>query len=205
MAESVPPGRAGRLWLRSRVASAQRSLELLDRKRQLLIRELAGIAGRRELAEREWAERALEARTWGLRAAAIGGISDISFVASSCGGPAVVEVPWRNTMGVIHPGQPSCTLPPLAPAATAATSAALGPATAVYRQALEAAVAYAAADRSFRVLEAELRATERRHRAIERRRLPALQETLRRLELRLDELEREERVIGRWAKQRTGR
>ena len=203
MAESVPPGRAGRLWLRSRVASAQRSLELLERKRQLLMRELSGAAQRRELAEREWAERALEAHTWGLRAAAIGGISDISFVAASCDGKAVVEVPWRNTMGVIHPGQPSCTLPPLAPAATAAASAALGPATAAYRRAVEAAVAYAAADRSFQVLEAELRATERRHRAIERRRLPALVDTLDRLELRLDELEREERVIGRWAKQRT--
>jgi len=205
VAESVPPGRAGRLWLRSRVASAQRSLELLDRKRRLMMHELSGIARQRELAASDWVTASRDAHTWGLRAAAVGGIADFRFVTASSAGRASVEVPWRNTMGVIHPGQPSCTLPAMTPVVTAAAGAALGPATAAYRRALEAAVAYAAVDRSFRVLEAELRATERRRRAIERRRLPALQDRLHRLELRLDELEREERVIGRWAKQRTGR
>jgi len=39
MPERVPPGRAGRLWLLGRVASARRSVELLDRKRKLLQRE----------------------------------------------------------------------------------------------------------------------------------------------------------------------
>jgi vacuolar-type H+-ATPase subunit D/Vma8 len=55
---------------------------------------------------------------------------------------------------------------------------------------------------SRRVVNVELRATERRQRAIERHRLPALEEALARLELRLDELERDERVVARWAQQR---
>ena len=203
MIESAPPGRAGRLWLRSRIASARRNLELLDRKRRLLNRELADLGPQREFARRDWVQTCLEAQVWGLRATALGGVSDISFVAQNAGGRAEVEVPWHNTMGVTHPGLPNLTLPSLAPAVTAAASAALGPATAAYRRALEAGVAYAALDRSFLVLEAELRSTERRRRAIERRRIPTLQEALHRLELRLDELEREERVIGRWAKQRT--
>ena len=36
----------------------------------------------------------------------------------------------------------------------------------------------------------------------ERHRLPALSDALRRLELRLDELEQEERVVTRWARRR---
>ena len=204
MAESVPPGRAGRLWLRARVASAQRSLDLLERKRRLLVSQLDGPAQQRDLARRDWTEACRDAQTWGLRAASLGGASDISFVVAGSRERASVEVPWCNTMGVIHPGQPTCTLPPLAPAVSAAASAAIGPAAASYSRAVEAAVAYAAAERSFQMLRAELRATERRRRAIERRRLPALQEGLRRLELRLDELEREQRVIGRWVKRRSG-
>jgi vacuolar-type H+-ATPase subunit D/Vma8 len=113
-----------------------------------------------------------------------------------------VEIPWRNTMGVLHPGVPQCSLPLLAPVEAAAANAAVAPAAAAAREALEAAVAYSAAERSYRVLEAELRATDRRRRGIEHHRLPALEEALRRLELRLDELEHEEGVVRRWAKGR---
>ncbi len=117
-------------------------------------------------------------------------------------GRASVDLTWRNTMGVPHPDV-SRSEPAVLPAAdAAAANAAVAPAAAAYRRALEAAVADAAADMSRRVVNAELRATERRQRAIERHRLPALEEDLARLELRLDELERDERVVGRWAQQR---
>lgn len=32
----VPPGRAGRLWLRRRLAAAERAVELLERKLRIL-------------------------------------------------------------------------------------------------------------------------------------------------------------------------
>ncbi len=200
--EQVPPGRAGRLWLRGRLASARRSMELLDRKRQLLRRERNRLAELREETHRRWVISCSEAETWGLRASILGGVADVALSSAAVAGRARVDVTWRNTMGVRHPDDPRCSLPALAPADAAAANAAVTPAAASYRRAVEAGVAYAVADTSFKVLDLELRDTERRHRAIERRRVPLLEDGLRRLELHLDELEREERVVTRWAQRR---
>jgi V/A-type H+-transporting ATPase subunit D len=175
-------------------------VELLDRKRQLLLHELGQLAVARDETRQRWVISCTEAERWGMRAAALGGASDVALAAGAVGGRAEVDAPWRNTMGVWHPDEPRCTLAVLSPAGAAAANAAVGPAAASYRKALEAAVAHAAMDTSWRLLNVELRATERRLRAIERRRLPALEDTLHRLDLRLDELEREERVVTRWAR-----
>jgi len=202
MPERVPPGRAGRLWLLGRVASARRSVELLDRKRKLLQREDARLTELCEQTRMRWEAACGDAETWGLRATVLGGAADVALAAAAVAGRASVDLTWRNTMGVAHPDV-SRSEPAVLPAAdAAAANAAVAPAAAAYRRALETAVAYAAADMSRRVVNAELRATERRQRAIERHRLPALEEDLARLELRLDELERDERVVGRWAQQR---
>lgn len=201
MAEAVPPGRAGRMWLRSRVAFARRSLELLDRKQLLLRQELQHLATRLDATRQQWIESCAEADLWGLRAAALGA-SGVALASASVAGRGGVDVPWRNTMGVWHPGEPRCDAAVLAPAESAAASVAVAPAARAYREALEAAAAFAAAERSWSALSDELRATERRRRAIERRRLPSLEGSLRRLELRLDELEREESVVMRWAERR---
>lgn len=200
--EQVPPGRAGRLWLRGRLASARRSMELLDRKRQLLRHERNRLAELREETHRHWVISCSEAETWGLRASILGGMADVALSSAAVAGGARVDVTWRNTMGVRHPDDPRCALPALAPADAAAANAAVAPAAASYRRALEAGVAYAVADTSFKVVDLELRDTERRLRAIERRRVPLLEDGLRRLELHLDELEREERVVTRWAQRR---
>ena len=64
MPERVPPGRAGRLWLLRRLAFARRSLELLDRKHQLLARELAGLARQRDEARRHWERSCADAERW---------------------------------------------------------------------------------------------------------------------------------------------
>ena len=202
MAERIPPGRAGRLWLRSRLAAAHRSLELLDRKRQLLRREQRRLAKLRQETQGLWVTSCAEAETWGLRAALLGGSSDLDFASASLAGRANAEPVWRSTVGVRHPDDPHCTLPVLGPADSAAANAAIAPAAASYRRALEAATAFAVADASLALIETELRATERRLRAIERRRIPMLEDALHGLELRLDEYEREERIATRWAQRR---
>jgi hypothetical protein len=56
-----PPGRAGRLWLLHRIDSGHRGGEVLDQKRQALLREEARLRGEVERAEAEWRERAAEA------------------------------------------------------------------------------------------------------------------------------------------------
>jgi len=202
MAERVPPGRAGRLWLLGRLASARRSVDLLDRKRKLLQREDARLAGLCEETRQRWETACADGETWGLRATVLGGASDVAVAAAAVAGRANVDLTWRNTMGVSHPDVARSEPAVLPATEAAAANAAVAPAAAAYRRALQAAVAYAAADMSRRVVNAELRATERRQRAIERHRLPALEEDLARLELRLDELERDERVVARWAHQR---
>jgi len=204
MAERVPPGRAGRLWLMGRLDYARRSLELLDRKHLLLLQELEGLTQARAEARQRWTQACTVAERWGLRAVALGGASDIAVAAAAVAEQARVHVPWRNTMGVVHPGEPGCTLPALPPSEAAAGNAAIAPAAVAQRDALLAAAAFGALDRSHHLLTVELRATQRRRRAIERTRIPSLEAALERLELRLDELEREERVVNRWARQRYG-
>ncbi len=202
MAERVPPGRAGRLWLLNRLAFARRSLELLDRKHQLLLRDLSGLRQARDEARGRWEQTCAEAERWGLRAVALGGESDVALAAASVAGWAQVEVPWHNTMGVLHPGEPRCDLPELPPTEGVAGNGAVAPAAAAHREALAAAATYAALDRSHHLLNRELRATARRRRAVEHHRIPSLESALYRLELRLDEVEREERVVGRWVRRR---
>lgn len=202
MAENVPPGRAGRLWLRGRLAAARRAMELLDRKRQLLLRERARVEQVLEASEASWVSSCREAETWSLRTSILGGSTEVAAVATSTSGRATVEVRWQNTMGVRHPDEPRLSSPELAPEQAAASNSAVLPSAVSHRRALEAAVHHAVTRSSYEMLRAELASTQRRHRAIERRRVPMLEETLRGLELRLDELEREQRVVTRWAQQR---
>lgn len=202
MAERIPPGRAGRLWLHSRLRATRRSAELLDRKRQLMRRELDHLQTARDATERAWRDACSEAEVWGRRSMALSGASDVDLAAASVAGRAQVQLPWRNTMGVVHPDEPRFQPALLGATAAAAAGAAVGPAAGAYRRALEAAGAYAAARTSFETVHAELLATERRLRAIERHRVPFLEAALANLELQLDELEREERIVARWARVR---
>ena len=55
------------------------------------------------------------------------------------------------------------------------------------------------AETAYQVVHRELKATERHQRAIERIRVPRLESELATLVLRLDELERQERMVSRWA------
>ena len=202
MAEPPSQSRAGRLWLISRIATARRGAELLDRKRQLLQREQSRLALEQESTRRRFEEACALAEGWSARSAVLGGQSELSLASQVLPEDATVEVTWRNSMGVLHPDTSRCTLPLLAPLQAAACNAAMLPAAQAYREALEAAVSRAVADHAFRRVDAELMATKRRVRAIERYRLPALEDSLRRVEQRLDEVDREERVVARWARAR---
>lgn len=182
------------------MAFAERSLELLDRKQVLLREELERLGTRRDAARAALVSACADADLWGLRVAALGGAEELRLASSSVAGRTTVDVPWRNTMGVVHPGEPRCDVAVLDPIEVAAAHPSVGPAATAIGRALQAAAASAAAERSFAALSSELQATRRRRRAIERRRLPSLRTALRELELRLDELEREERVATRWAR-----
>jgi V/A-type H+-transporting ATPase subunit D len=188
--------------LLERIAAARRGMDLLDRKRQLLRREYDRLVLVAEERRRSWTDACVEAGRWSLRVAMLGGSGEIALVAGAVAGKAEVTLSWRNTMGVQHPDDARCALPEIMPPDIAAGTAALGPAATAYRRALELGVAVAVAEAARQRIERELHATQRRLRGIERRHMPALESALQALELQLDELEREDRVITRWAQRR---
>ena len=197
----LPPGRAGRLWLLHRIDTGRRGDEVLDQKRQALVREELRLRAESEAAEAEWVWAAAEARRWLQRAALLGGERGLALARFYAGEPAEVELAWRNTLGVFHPAEARLAPRTTAKAATVGTVA-LEPAAAAHRRALEAAVRFAAARSSHRRVAAELALTARRLRTIERRWLPEHERALAELEIRLDEEEREESGRIRWAAER---
>jgi vacuolar-type H+-ATPase subunit D/Vma8 len=188
-----PPGRSGRLWLIDRLGVAERAASILHRKQQALRHEEHRLT---ELAERTaatWTGAVREAETWQRRAVILGGRSALHAAAITVS-PATVNLAWRTEMGVEFPGEATCDLPPAPAIAGTPTLAA---AAAAYRHALEAAVEHAAATTALIRVRNELAVTRQRLRAVRDRWIPDLRTTLRDLELRLDEHEREELIRAR--------
>jgi V/A-type H+/Na+-transporting ATPase subunit D len=180
---TVPPGRAGRLWLTRRLQVARRGADLLDRKLRILQAELGR---RREVAAQtaaEWDRCCADAERWLLRASMLGGQRAVRLAAD--GQAADVTISYDVTMGVRHPASTRCRIPD--PATWD------GPTLAATRQAhgaaLSAAVRHAAAAEALRVIEAEALATRYRLRAIRDRWVPRLEQALAEVTLALEEQE----------------
>jgi V/A-type H+/Na+-transporting ATPase subunit D len=199
---SVPPGRAGRLWLLGKLAGARRSSDLLEQKRQLLLREYARVSALADASRVEWQNACREAERWAWRLALLGGQRELDVLAIGYAGRAELEVVWKSSMGLDHPEDGRCVLPAPQPVLDISGNAAGAPAVEAYRQALEAAVAHAVAAETKRRVANELASTRRRLRSITHRRIPELEGRLNDLELRLDAAELEDHVVGRWARER---
>lgn len=186
----IPPGRAGRHWLRRRLATAERGREQLDRKLRILFPEQQRLRIQAARVGAEWEAACADADAWLLRACLLGGQDAIR--AASRVEPVGVEVHWTTTMGLSYPsaahvtadGVQSMTLPP--------GNAALAPAAAAFRVALAAGVRAAAAQEAVRRVEAEIAVTRRRLRALDKHWLPTLHQELVRLELTLEQSEQED-------------
>jgi len=180
---TVPPGRAGRLWLTRRLVVARRGADLLDRKLRLLQEETGRLRDAAAQTAEEWCRCCAEAERWLLRASMLGGERAIRLAAS--GSAADVTISYGVTMGVRHPDGAACRVP--------AAEAWDGPALAVTRQAhgraLAAAVRHAAAAEALRVVEAEALATRYRLRAVKNRWIPRLEQALAEVSLALEEQE----------------
>lgn len=197
-----PPGRSGRPWLAHRLQAARRGSELLDMKLRALASEERRLAVEAAEAAAEWERAAGEADRWAARAAVLGGDRPFSLIAAHTRRPAAVEVRWRSWMGMALPA--ATLVPGDAGPSVLGGSAALDLAAGAAIGALEAGVRVAALSRELELVRAELAATTRRQRALERRWIPLLEESLARLEQALDDLEREDAVRVRWRRERTG-
>jgi V/A-type H+-transporting ATPase subunit D len=195
MTSTTPANRAVRLQLRSRLALATHAAELLHNKEEALQRESTRLRAHAARTEAAWRERLADARIWLLRARALGASSELARLHDqSC--LATVDIAWQSSMGVTYPGTVRCEPTPT-PKLT--TTSALAPTSTTFRAALDAAAQHAAASTALQRVERELASTRRRRRALEQRLQPRLQAQLHRLDLTLDERDRETAVSTRLA------
>lgn len=165
----VPPGRQGRLWLSARLGVAARGAELLEQKRWALMTEVRAVmlAGERQL--------------------------ELSVHNRGCA--AEVKVSRGSVMGVVFPDHATTTASE--GGLLLGGSAAFDRAVDAWRSALALGVQAAAAERAHAEVSREFALTARRERVIERVWLPALSAALRDLDLRLDEMERQDAIRAR--------
>jgi vacuolar-type H+-ATPase subunit D/Vma8 len=185
--------------LRSRLANTRNGVSMLERKRDLLLRERRRLSALADQTAEEWTSRYRETVPATIRLTVAGGRASI--VRAECDPPAHAEVRWQSAMGVEYPARAEARLndPPDAPG-----PAAFGQAVKNHRAALEAAVGHAAASTALERIDAELEATHQRLRALRDRLLPGLAVALRTLEIEIDEAEREEILRIRWSRARSG-
>ncbi len=186
----VPPGRAGRIWLRRRLGTARRGRDQLDRKLRILQPEAQRQRIRAARSHEEWDRACAEVRRWTTRAALVSGQD--GFRHASARHLADVELSWATSMGVRYPSGASVVTAP--EPGVAVDNAAVVPALGASRTALLAGVRAAAADEAVRRIEAEIDVTRRRLHALDRRWLPWLEDELARLELALDQAEHEDGI-----------
>jgi V/A-type H+/Na+-transporting ATPase subunit D len=181
---SVPPGRAGRIWLVQRLETARRGADLLDRKLRILQGELTRRQAAAAETEAGWHRCQAEAQAWLLRAALLGGQRAITL--ADDGQRAAVTIDYELAMGVRYPSRAACAFP--------SPGTWDGPVVArtreAHRAALAAAAEHAAAGAAVRVVDAEVRATRYRLRAIQDRWIPALDQALADVTFALEEQER---------------
>lgn len=180
---TVPPGRAGRLWLDRRIGAAQRGAELLERKLRIVQAELATRQEAAAEAAARWARCHAAAEQWLVRAALLSG--QRAFRLGADAAVADVAIGYTTTMGVRYPDSATCAIPP----PDGWDSPVIAAARAAHRAALAAAVRHAAAAEALRVVEAEARATATHLRAIRNRWLPLLEQAMAAVTLALDEQE----------------
>lgn len=194
----VPPGRAGRLWLRHRLTVAERGVGLLEQKLRVLRTTGQRLSGTADDAERDWLTCAREAELWGLRAGLSGGQRALRLAAAR--DRAEVRLPWLSVMGVRYPDEPGYEPPDRGPGdGVIVDNAAVVHAVGAYDLALRAAVRHAAASAAARVVQVELATTRQRQRALRKHWIPRLRAALADVELELEEQERAEAVRRRWA------
>lgn len=195
----APPGRAGRIWLLRRLEIARRGVEVLDQKRQALLREQQRLAADLAGIARAWDLKAREATAWNDRALALAGERRLRLAALHTPVECRVEVEWRNTLGTVFPAAASVGFGPAPDLVALGGGAGVALAARAHAEAVAAAAAAATAQAAYDAVTAELTATTRRQRAIERRWIPSHEEELHRLGLALDEREREDIARVRWA------
>ena len=193
----TPPGRAGRLWLRERLALAEHAMALLDTKVRLLRRELDELVARTARTELAFTEACAVAERWTQRAEISGSARDLRLATPA--ERADVTVQTGTIMGVALPQTVTCRIPAHPAGRDVTGGVAVVAARDAVEQALRAAADHAAATGARVAVEQEIARTSQRLLALRNRWIPRLEGGLRTVEATLDEWERADSARLRWA------
>jgi len=185
-----------------RLDVARRGVDVLDQKRKALLRQQQRLSEALAVAAEEWERRACEAVRWNDRALAIAGERRLRLAARHGARRCEVTVEWENALGTLFPARATVRFGPAADLVALGGGSSVALAAQAHADALAAAAVLAAAHAAYDAISAELAATTRRLRAIERRWIPEHEAALLRLELALDEREREDIARVHWALER---
>ena len=191
----VPPTRTALLALRRQLAFAEEGYSLLDRKRELLLLELAEYRRRAVLSRRGLEER-LAAAFSALREAVLdAGSAAVDRAALGARGAAEVTTSWRRLMGLRLPESGASPGPERPAFGPGGTPAAADEARRLFLRALPLLAEAAALDTAVLRLSRELSRTQRRCNALSKRVIPDCRQTISFLAASLEEREREYFVL----------
>ena len=202
---TVSPTRTELLARRARIALAEQGHELLEAKRSALMREFnrVGAEGLRRMDVLD--RRAADAAAALARAVAIDGPETVASAALAAAGELDTPMGLRRVAGVDLVGtDPEPAARPLAARgyASVASTARIDRAAALHEAVVDLLLPSAVAERTLRRLAIEIAATTRRMNALEHVVLPRLGRERDRIELVLEEREREDATRLRQAKRR---
>ncbi|HBY96904.1 MAG: V-type ATP synthase subunit D [Ardenticatenaceae bacterium] len=200
----VPPTRSNLLRLREELDQAREGYDLLQRKREVLARELLEMIDDAEAVERE-ARLCFQTAYEVLQEARMSmGVERLHWIGLARGGEVNAQVAPRSVMGVAVPiVQVEVTALPL-PYGLGDTSASLDEARERWREVAELLGHLAEAVTTAWRLAVELRKTQRRVNALEHNFIPQYEATLHAIAQVLEEQEREAFVHAKRVKARRG-
>lgn len=190
--EGVHPTRMELLKIKDKTEFAVKGHRLLKEKRDSLMMEFMELSRKARKAVDSTRESLDKARADYAAARGVMGSGPVKIAASQPAQNLSVDLRYRNVMGVRLPVVDAGGLPdPVLGYSLFSTAPRLDDAAESYRRALESILVLAEVEGGLRGLMGETKKTKRRVNALEHKRIPQLNATIKYIQLRLDELERE--------------
>jgi len=190
--EGVRPTRMELLKVKDKLDLATKGHRLLKEKRDALMMEVMHLSKRGGAASDEAVRHTITARRSFAKSRGVMGSSGVELAALDCGEGFEVDVGFRNVMGVTLPKIDSSEIEKPEPGYSRySTKPVVDETSHQFFDATIALLKLAEVESSLRALSDETKKTRRRVNALEYKRIPQLHATKKYIQLRLDELERE--------------
>jgi V/A-type H+/Na+-transporting ATPase subunit D len=202
---NVPPTRSNLIRMKQDLRFAQEGYEILDRKRDVLAKEMVRLANDAQKLQEEMDQLAQTAYRALEKALLTMGREHVEWASLAVDKSVEVQVKFRGVMGITLPLIEASGEPPRLPYSLGDTTAALDETSAQFRQMLDRVPELSRLVTSVWRLAVELQKTQRRVNALEYIFIPNYKETILFITSSLEEREREETFRLKLLKTRTVR